>query len=281
MKYLFTFFLLITFHLSFSQTSSVKVIIQRMLKSCESLKSAKFTLYTEERIKNGKFLETNRFVKILAKPKEIYFYSVKPNPGTEIIWKEGWNDNKMMVSPGSFPFITFSMNPNSSIARKDSHHSIRHIGFDYVTNLVSYYQNLYGDRFYNYITITDTVMWDNHSCILVSFDFKDYKEVNYTVKKNDNIIGIAEKFHLNDYSILMMNPAIDGFDNVREGQTIKIPNFYCRKIEFYIDRVSGLPLKQLISDQKGLYEKYEMKSFLLNPVFKADEFSPEFEEYKF
>ena len=281
MKYIFTFFLLIAFHLSFSQTNSVKVIIQRMLKSSEGLKSAKFTLHTEERMKNGQFAETDRFVKMITKPKEIYFYSVKPNPGTEIIWKEGWNNNKMMVSPGSFPFITFSINPNSSIARKDSHHSIRDLGFDYVTNMIGYYLKFYGDGFYNYISITDTVQWDNHSCIHVTFDFKDYAEINYTVKKNENIIDIAEKFHLNDYSILLLNPSIDGFDNVRSGQVIKIPNFYCRKIEFYIDRVSWLPLRQLISDQKGLFEKYEMKSFLLNPVFKTDEFSPEFVEYKF
>ena len=199
MKYLGTFFLLFAFHLSLSQPNSVNVIIQRMLKSSEVLRSAKFSLYTEERMKNGKFVVTNRFVKILTKPKEIYFYSVKPNPGTEIIWKEGWNNNKMMISPGSFPFITFSMNPNSSMARKDSHHSIRHLGFD----------------------------------------------------------------------------------NVFAGQSIKIPNFYCRKIELYIARVNWLPLRQLISDQNGLYEKYEMKSFLLNPVFKTGEFSPEFEEYKF
>ena len=281
MKYLFIFFLLITFHLSFSQTSSVKVIIQRMLKSSEVLGTAKFTLYTEERMKTDKFVRTERFVKILAKPKEIYFYSVNPNPGTEILWKEGWNNNKMMVSPGSFPFITFSMNPNSSIARKDSHHSIRDLGFDYVMDMIGYYLNFYGDRFYNYISIADTVQWDNHSCIRVAFDFKDYTEINYTVKKKENVIDIAEKFHLNDYSILMMNPSIDGFDNVRAGQVIKIPNFYCRKIEFYIDKVSWLPLRQLISDQNGLYEKYEMKSFQLNPVFKTDEFSPEFGEYKF
>ena len=281
MKYLGTIFLLFAFHLSFSLPNSVNVIIQRMLKSSEVLRSAKFTLYTEERMKNGKFVVTNRFVKIHTKPKEIYFYSVKPNPGTEIIWKEGWNNNKMMISPGSFPFITFSMNPNSSMARKDSHHSIRHLGFDYVTNMIGYYLKFYGDRFYNYITIVDTVQWDNHSCIHVTFDFKDYAEINYTVKQNENIIDIAEKFHLNDYSILMINSSIDGFDNVFAGQAIKIPNFYCRKIELYIERVSWLPLRQLISDQNGLYEKYEMKSFLLNPVFKTGEFSPEFEEYKF
>ena len=232
-------------------------------------------------MKNGEFVITNRFVKMKAIPKQIYFYSVEPNPGTEIIWKDGWNENKMMVSPGSFPFVTFSMKPNSSLARKDSHHSISDLGFDYVTGMVSYYLKLYGDRFYKYISISDTVKWDNHSCILLSFDFREYAEVNYSVKKNESIFDIAVKFHLNDYSILMINPLLDGYDDIREGEIIKIPNFYNRKIQFYIDRTSWLPLRQLIYDQKGLYEKYEIKSFLLNPVFKVDEFNPDYVEYKF
>ena len=281
MKYILVILLSFNSYLSFAQTNPVKDIIQRMLNANEMLRSAKFTLYTEERMKNGKFVITNRFVKMQTRPKQIYFYSVKPNPGTEIIWKEGWNENKMLVSPGSFPFITFSMKPNNSLARRDSHHSILDIGFDYVTEMVSYYLKFYGDRFYNYITISDTVQWDNHSCILVTFDFKEYADVNYTVKKKESIIDIAEKFHLNDYTILQMNPSIDDFDDVHEGQVIKIPNFYSRKIEFYIDRTSWLPLRQLISDQRGLYEKYEMKSFLMNPFFKSDEFNPDFKEYKF
>jgi outer membrane lipoprotein-sorting protein len=42
-----------------------------------------------------------------------------------------------------------------------------------------------------------------------------------------------------------------------------------------------LPLKQLIYDSKGLYEKYEMKSFMLNPPFSDAEFTPEYKDYKF
>ena len=267
--------------LFYNPSNPVKEVIQRMLKANDILRSAKFTIYTEERMKDGKVIITNRFVKMQSRPKQIYFYSVKPNSGMEIIWREGWNNNKMLVSPGSFPFVTFSMNPNSRLARKDTHHSIKDLGFDYVSGIVNYYLKVYGDRFYNYITLSDTVQWDNHSCIIATLDFKEYAEINYTIKKNETILDVAEKFHLSEYSIMIMNPSISYFDDVRAGQIIKISNFYNRKIEFYIDRNSWLPLRQFIYDQKGLYEKYEMKSFLLNPVFKSDEFSPENKEYKF
>lgn len=264
-----------------AQNSGVKEIVRRMFTANENLKSAKFTMYSEERLINGKFMITERFVKIKTKPKQIYFYSVKPNPGSEILWKSGWQDNKMLISPGSFPYVTFSLKTTSSIARKDSHHSIEDLGFEYVSEMVKSYSDIYGEKFYDNIKVIDTVQWDNRTCIRVNFDFKDYAEVNYTVKKNENVMDIARRYHLNDYSILIANPKIDDYDDVDEGQVIRIPNFYCRRIEFYVDRTTGLPLKQLIYDNKGLYELYEMKSFLLNPTFKPDEFTPDFEDYDF
>jgi hypothetical protein len=259
----------------YPQSSATKEVINRMIKANENLRTAKFTIHTEERLIDGKFEIKEGLVKFQRKPEQINFVAIQPNAGTKIIWKEGWNDNKMHVSPASFPFVSFSTKINGSIARKDAHHSIRNLGFDYLTGLLMYYQKIFGEKFYQSMMITDTVEWDNHSCIVVKYDNKDYREINYTVKKNENIMDIAEKHHLNDYSILMLNPAIDDFDDVKEGQVIKIPSFYSRSIEFYIDRSTWLPLRQLISDGKGLYEKYEMKSFFLNPVFNPSDFVPD------
>jgi outer membrane lipoprotein-sorting protein len=252
-----------------------------MLAGNEKVKTAKFTFYSEERFFNGKFEKKEMLIKLQSKPKKVYMYSVTPDAGTEIIWKEGWNDNKMLIGPGSFPYVTFSLGINSSLARKDSHHSIRNMGFDYVARLVKYYLDVYGEKFYSFITVADTVNWDNHSCIILKFDFKDYKEINYTVKKDESITDIAERYQLNDYAILIINPSINDYHDVKEDQVIKIPNFYSRKIEFYIDRVNYLPLKQLIYDKNGLYEKYEMKSFRMNPVIKDEEFDPKYKEYGF
>jgi outer membrane lipoprotein-sorting protein len=274
-------FLLLAGHSSFSQTAKEKEIIDKMLHANDDIVSAKFTLHTEERMKDGKFMIADRLVKLKTKPKQVYFYSMRPNPGTEIIWKENSPDGKMIVSPGSFPYVTFSMKPNSALARKDSHHSIKSLGFEYVTKLISHYKNLYDEKFYDYVSVKDTISWDNRSCIVIEFEFNDYKAVNYTVKGKETITEIAQKKNLNDYSILVLNPSIDDLDDVKDGQVIKIPNFYSKKIEFYVDRITWLPLKQTIYDGKGLFEKYEMKSFIKNPSFKADEFSEDYKEYKF
>ena len=266
---------------AFTQADEKMELINRMLKANEHLVTAKFTLFTEERLIDGKFFKTERLTKLHAKPKKIYFYSITPNPGTEILWKEGWMDEKMLVSPKSFPFITFSLKTTSSIARKDSHHSLEDIGFEYMSSLIVYYRDHYGDRFYDFVSILDTVSWDNHQCIRVSFDFREYAVINYTVKKDENVITIAKNNYLNDYSILMLNSEIDDYEDVEAGQVIKIPNSYCRKLEFFIDMRTWLPLKQLIYDTKGLYERYEMKSFILNPSFSEAEFTPDYKDYKF
>ena len=270
----------ITFSVS-AQTNPKKEIISRMLNANVALRTAKFTMHTEERLISGKFEIKDMRIKFQHNPVKVYLFAVKPDFGTQIIWKKGWNDDKMYVSPGSFPYVNFSLKTNNSLARKDAHHPITNMGFDYLSGLLTYFIKASGDKFYDNISITDTVQWDNRSCILVKFDYKDFKEINYTVKSGENISSIADKLHLNDYSILMLNPAVSDYDDVKPNQIIRIPNFYCRSIEFYIDRATWLPLKQVISDNKGIYENYEMKSFLLNPVFKADEFDTEFAEYKF
>ncbi len=277
----FSFLFLPYFLFSQSSADPIGQILQKMYSAEDRLQSAKFTLHSEERLRNGKFAVQEMMIKLKEHPKQIYFYAIKPNPGTEIIWRQGWNKEKMMISPGSFPFITFSMHPGSSLARKDSHHPLTNLGFGYVSDLVKFYSKKFGNRFYEFVSIADTVSWDNHSCIVLKFDFKDYQVLKYTVGKNETISSIAGKLHLNDYSILMLNQSIGDFDDVKEGQVILIPNSYARKIEFYMDRNTGLPLRQLIYDKDGLYEKYEMKSFILNFPFKPEEFSPDYREYSF
>lgn len=263
------------------QDLAVKRVFENMLSAASSIQTAKFILYTEERLLNGQFAVAERIVKVQSNPLNIYFFEVKPEAGMEVLRKEGWNENKMMISPGGFPYLTFSLKTNSALARKDSHHPIEHIGFDYLVGLMKFYQDKYKNHFYDYASITDTTMWDNRQCIIFKFDFKDYKELNYTMQPGENVTSIAERMYVNDYSLLMLNPFLDGFEEVKNSRPIKVPNFYNRKFIFYIDKNNWLPIKQLIYDETGLYENYEMKSFLFNPVFKKNEFDEKNPGYSF
>lgn len=276
----FTFLILLLFNFTCYGQSSIGDIIQKMNKASVNLHTAKFTIYGEERLRNGELLVSERIVKLNVNPQKVYFYSVKPDPGMEVLWKNGINE-KMLVNPGGFPYITLNISHTGSVARKDSHHSIQDMGFEYVVNLMNYYVRTQGDNILKWAFIQDTVQWQGRSCIHLVIDFKNYKPYTYTVLQGENVSSIAAKLHVNDYMIFNMNPTVDDMDDVKPGQKITVPNFYASKIEFFIDRTTWLPVKQLIYDQKGLYEKYEFRNLVVNPVFKSDEFSSDYKDYKF
>lgn len=278
------FFLSIVFLLcnsAFSQTVKSRQILEKMLNACETIKTGKFTLKSFERLTNGKMSESVMLVKYEAEPKKVYLYCVTPNAGTEVLYRYGWINDKLYINPTSFPFVNIKMSPFSSLVRKDTHHTIHQIGFDYISSMIRFYLNMYGENFYNYLSIKDTVRWENHTCIQLTYDFTEYEARPYTVRTGETITTIGAKLHLNDYSILLMNPGISDYDHVHTGQIIQVPNFYNRRVDFYIDKVTWLPLVQEVYDRKGLYERYELKSFILNPNFEFDEFTPTFKDYKF
>jgi hypothetical protein len=281
MKNFILFFLLFPAVNVYSQSSSITEIIRRMNKANSAVHTAKFTMFGEERLRNGKLMVSERLVKLRLNPKQVYFYSVMPNPGMEVLWKQGWQENKMMISPGSFPYVTFNLKYNSSLARKDSHHSIADMGFEYVIGLINYYVSTHGDKIFDYVRIVDTVQWDNHSCVHISLNFPGFKMVSYTVVPGENVADISRKLHVNDYMILMMNPSVDDFDDVKAGQIINVPNFYAKRIEFFIDQKSWLPVRQFIYDSTGLYEHYEFRSLLINPNLDPGEFLSTYKDYKF
>jgi hypothetical protein len=220
-------------------------------------------------------------IKLQVHPRCLYLNCINPNQGVEGLWKEGWMGNRVMLNPNGFPYINLKISPYSDLIRKDTHHTIHEIGFDYLTAMVQYYSRFYGQRFYDYLSIEDTLMWENRSCIRLAFNFKDYDYILYTVSMGEDLTAIGNKLHLNDYTIMRKNPSIHNYHDIHPGQVIKVPNFYNRKVEFWVDRATWLPLVQIVYDEKGLYEKYELRNFLLNPVLDPGEFSPDYKEYKF
>ncbi len=273
--------LVLFFFSAFSQTPKPKEILEKMLNACEAIKTAKFTLKSFERLTNGVMSESVMLVKYEAEPKKVYLFCVNPNAGTEVLYRHGWINDKLFINPSGFPFVNMKLSPYSSLVRKDTHHTIHQIGFDYISSMIRFYLNMYGENFYKYVSIIDTIKWENHTCIQLSYDFTEFDTRPYTVSTGETVTTIGAKLHLNDYSILLMNPGISDYDHVHPGQVIKVPNFYNRRVDFYIDKVTWLPLVQEVYDKKGLYERYELKSFIFNPKFESDEFTPTFKDYTY
>ncbi len=252
-----------------------------MLGACDAVKSAKFILNSTEREENNKLEKSELIIKLQTEPVKIYLYMIRPHAGAECLWKKGEISDRVLVNPNGFPYINLKLSPYNSLLRKDSHHLISDLGFDYIASMTKYYLNKLGDSFFKYLSITDTLQWDSRTCYELTFDYTPFKYMDYTVKLNETLTTIAAQCHINDYVLLNHNPNVKDYDEVKPGEVIKVPNFYNRKIIFYVDHQSFLPLVQITYDENGLLEKYEMKSFILNPDLQPEEFTSDFKEYGF
>lgn len=90
--------------------------------------------------KGGKMLKPETlFVKWRKNPRSVYMlWTGEHNKGQEIIWRRGWNGDKIRAHQGGFlRHITVNLDPTGSLAMKDSRHPIMHAGFDHTVELIA------------------------------------------------------------------------------------------------------------------------------------------------
>jgi LysM repeat protein len=267
--------------LLFSQDLSAKQLLNKSIAAMDSIKRAKYILSKQERLINNKMFETELIVKVQPQPTKVYLYSLKPNPGAEALWVEGKNSGNVLINPNRFPFMNISLQPYSALLRDDQHHTILNVGFQYINTILKTHIAKDSSYFYSCVSYDGDINWNGRAYYKITIDNKKFDYVTYEVQKGETLTSIAKKLTINDYMILCNNPKINNYNDVKAGQKIIIPNSYARKIIFYIDKINFLPLCQFVYDDKGLYEKYEMNSFLLNPTIDPEEFTSKHKGYGF
>jgi hypothetical protein len=151
---------------------------------------------------------------------------------------------------------------------------------DYIAEIFRYTIREQGDKIFNLFSVTGTAEFNGRNCTVLQYENPEFGFENYTVKENETLTGIAHANHVSDYMLLTVNK-LKGYTGVKTGQVIKVPVSYGKKIVLYLDEYNHLPLMQIVYDENGLYEKYEFKSFVLNPKFSDNDFSPDNDKYGF
>ena len=254
-------------------------MFRKMMATIDGIKTLSFKMDKTERIK-GKMMPGSQDVKLNVSPFKVYLKVHVPNKGAEVLYIEGENKGNCKVNPNAFPYMTLNLDPDGDILRKDQHHSVKQLGFKYTGDLLDHVYKKYKDKINDYVKINGEVTYDGRKCWNVTLTNKEYKIEEYKVLAGEDIIKIARKLRLDEYSLLELNN-IKNFDDVKPGQTIKVMNSLCKQIEMYIDKENYLPLYQKLFDEKGLMATYEYSNLKINPHFHADEFNAEFKEYDF
>jgi outer membrane lipoprotein-sorting protein len=246
----------------------------------KKIQTLTFTLNKRERIK-GNMEEQRSHVKFNHKPLKVYMKQEKPQKGLEVLFVENSNQNKILINPNGFPWVSLSLEPTNPKVRQNQHHTIYESGFDYLADIVENLLNKHKTTIGQHTKLDGTVVWDNRECHKVVIFNPHFKYIDYTVKSGENLHHIAKANKIGAYMILEKNPTLKDYDEVKAGQKIKIPSDYALKLILYLDKKTMLPLMIKVYDDLGLYEEYAYSNMRLNPRIEAEEFSRNYTDYKF
>jgi hypothetical protein len=167
------------------------------------------------------------------------------------------------------------------LLRKGQHHTMLESGFNYLNGIIKFAMDTAGADFDKYFKLEGIVFQDGRECYKVVVTFDDFKYVNCRVRKGQTVLDIATERMVSEYMIVRENNDVDDYDDVSEGQVIKVPVVYAKRTVLYIDKIRHLPIKQEISDDKGIFERYCISNLKVNPTIAPEEFQEDYKDYDF
>jgi hypothetical protein len=251
-------------------------LIRNVFSSIDNLKTLRYSLQCNERIK-GRMQHTESKVKLQIAPRKLYLY-IK---GIEVLWCEGTNNGNALVNPGSFPYINLNLDPFGSLMRKDQHHTIYEMGYQYLEDILKDGLRRVGDKIDKSFIFLGEEKYNGRVCYKLSITFPDFAWNSYTVKKGETLITIARKLHVSEYMVLENNPKLGWYNDVKEGEVIQVPNAYAKLTLLLIDKEYMLPVNNKVFDDKGLFETYEYSDMQVNKPIDQKEFTKNYEGYNF
>lgn len=254
-------------------------IAKSMFSNTKSITSLSYTMTKQERI-DGKMVKQKAFTKFTKSPFRVYIRQERPKKGLEVLYVKGQNNNKALINPNGFPWLTIKANPMGSLMRDNQHHTLYESGFDHVVTILEYLCSKYQPQINTMIKQEGEITWDGQPCWIISFNNPHFNYEKYTVKKGETVLTIAAERKLSEYMILEHND-LKAYDEIEEGDVIEIPNSYSPSLTLYVDKQRNIPMMMKVFDDKGLYEHYEYTNVTVNPTFEDIEFSKDNGAYGF
>jgi outer membrane lipoprotein-sorting protein len=262
-----------------AQQEKANEILNKFFEQAESMRSTEFIMKMNER-KQGKMHQKKALFKIIHQPFHFYYYQYYPQEGMEVLYVDGWNNNKAMINTNTFPWVNVNLAPQSTMMRQDHHHAITNAGFKYLAGVIEKFVHNHGKSNVS-VKYLGQKSFNGKQCYAISIVNHSFHYMKYKVQTGENIIDIASEKYLSDYMIVDKNKNADDFYDVEEGDIIKIPSSYAEKMIMYLYPKTYLPAYLKVWDDEGLYEEFSFLDIKINPFFDKDEFSEDYQGYNF
>lgn len=273
------FFFIIIFNNAFSQINADS-ILNKTFNNIESIYTLKYYITSRERIDNGYKLDKGLY-KISKKPILFYYKQIIPATGAEVLVNSETYP-KALVNTNKTLLPNLKLSPYGEVLRDARHHNLYQAGYDYFKNILISLQNKYKLKWSNIATVEDNIKIGQYNCYKITLTNPYFKIIDYTIKEKTTPQQLALKLNICDYHLLQLNSDISSiFQDLKIGQTIKIPNSYAYKIILYIDKKLYITVKIEVYDYMGLFEEYLFDSIEINPTFKKEEYFSNYKDYGF
>lgn len=253
-------------------------IITDMFDSAKKVTFVRYKMKSLERIENG-FNASNTNIKLQTSPRKVYLKN--PDKKLEVLYNEELSKDKCTVKPHVFPYFTMNLEPRGNLMRKNQHFTIHEIGFEFTVKTIAIALSKEKDQILKHLTNSGEVTKNGMKCHLMIYENLTFNYVDYIVQDKETVTSIANKFIVNDYMVRTKNKLYDNYGYLKKGSVIKIPNFYCKKAIFYIDKKTMLPISMQIYDEVGIFENYDYFDIELNKPIPKDEFTKSYKDYDF
>ena len=121
-----------------------------MIKSIDEHNHVEFVMVRNERNEKG-FTNGKFYAKVQNEPFKLYIKNDIPKKGSEILYIKGENNDKALVNPNSFPYISIFLAPESSLLLAGGHHCVKETGFKLMSDMFKQYRKNYGNKLYEVI----------------------------------------------------------------------------------------------------------------------------------
>ncbi len=260
-----------------SQQNKALFLISQSIDSIKAIQTVRFKVVAIERVQ-GSYIKVTSESKVQINPRKLYL--VNKEKKLEILFVSGQHNNKAVVKPHTFPYLTFMLNPLGSMMRKNQHYTINELGFHFMAKSIEFTLSK-EKEIGTGLTYLGTQTKNNYKCHILVYEAKSFPFHEYTVQDKETVSSIAAKLIVNDYILRSKNNLFSEFGYLKAGTKLQIPVYYCKKTVFYLDEKTMLPVSVSVFDDIGLMENYDFTNIILNKPIDPKEFTKEYKDYHF
>jgi hypothetical protein len=271
-------FILFAFLTGSAQQNKATKLIVDMLDSIKNIKTVRANIKALERI-NKSYLSAASEIKVHVSPRKLYF--INREKKLEILYVTGQFNNKAVVKPHVFPYLTLTLEPRGNLMRKNQHYTINELGFDFIGRTISIALSKEKENLSKSLTYVGKHERNGYICHMVIYETKSFPYFEYTVQHKETVTSIAYKQNVNDYMLRIKNNLYNDFGYLKEGSKLQIPYMYCKKAVLYLDEDTMLPVSVSIYDDIGLFESYDFTNIKVNKPIEEAEFTKSYKDYGF